>query len=427
MSAAAAAGGRRPGNADTRGEIVEAAKRVFAAKGYDGASLRAVAREAGVDPALVHHYFDGKASLFVAAMALPFDPRAVQKHEQSGSSTTPRDDGHHELSHDVGPRRRNGLLVRRLCRGDGGIGERGRRDARVRRRTGLGQQPGQRRREREHDPPTAGPRVLAADGTRLHALHPAGSPGLDGDAGGDRPLGRRRPWTATWWDRSIKSRSANTLRAGRRPFCPRWPQPPAPRSRRDRQPPAALSNEEIADQLDRAFRQMAAAEGTIVVLLGEVSRRQAYRDEGATSVEPWAVERFGVSIAERPGADPCGREGLGPAPPGRLAVRGRGVLGQGQGRGRGGHPRDRPRARATRPRSARCESWPRSPAQRLAPSRQPTEPLRARSALLALQRAVPHHERAAAPRVLRRDPGLPRGPGAPGPLRRGDPVGPAPL
>ncbi len=73
-------GGRRPGNVDTRGEIVEAAKRVFAAKGYDGASLRAVAREAGVDPALVHHYFDGKASLFVAAMALPFDPRSVAEH-----------------------------------------------------------------------------------------------------------------------------------------------------------------------------------------------------------------------------------------------------------------------------------------------------------------------------------------------------------
>jgi AcrR family transcriptional regulator len=80
MSAARTAG-RRPGNVDTRGEIVEAAKRVFAAKGYDGASLRAVAREAEVDPALVHHYFDGKASLFVAAMALPFDPRTVQLHD----------------------------------------------------------------------------------------------------------------------------------------------------------------------------------------------------------------------------------------------------------------------------------------------------------------------------------------------------------
>jgi AcrR family transcriptional regulator len=74
-----AAAGRRPGKADTRGDIVEAAKRVFAAKGYDGASLRAIAREAAVDPALVHHYFDGKASLFVAAMALPFDPRSVQE------------------------------------------------------------------------------------------------------------------------------------------------------------------------------------------------------------------------------------------------------------------------------------------------------------------------------------------------------------
>ena len=51
---------------------------MLAAKGYDGASLRAVAHEAAVDPALVHHYFDGKASLFVAAMALPFDPAQVE-------------------------------------------------------------------------------------------------------------------------------------------------------------------------------------------------------------------------------------------------------------------------------------------------------------------------------------------------------------
>jgi hypothetical protein len=37
-----------------------------------------------VDPALVHHYFDGKASLFVAAMALPFDPRTVAMHQRPG-------------------------------------------------------------------------------------------------------------------------------------------------------------------------------------------------------------------------------------------------------------------------------------------------------------------------------------------------------
>ena len=83
-----AAVGRRPGKADTRGAIVEAAKRVFAAKGYDGATLRAIAREAAVDPTLVHHYFDGKASLFVAAMALPFDPRSVAAHTSSSSQAS---------------------------------------------------------------------------------------------------------------------------------------------------------------------------------------------------------------------------------------------------------------------------------------------------------------------------------------------------
>ena len=79
--------GRRPGGADTRGEIIEAAARIFAEKGYDGASLRAVARAAGVDPALVHHYFDGKADLFVAAMALPFDPRSVKEKADSSERT----------------------------------------------------------------------------------------------------------------------------------------------------------------------------------------------------------------------------------------------------------------------------------------------------------------------------------------------------
>jgi AcrR family transcriptional regulator len=76
--------GRRPGAVDTRGDIVDAAARVFADKGYDGASLRAIAREAGVDPALVHHYFEGKASLFIAAMALPFDPRTVKERAGTG-------------------------------------------------------------------------------------------------------------------------------------------------------------------------------------------------------------------------------------------------------------------------------------------------------------------------------------------------------
>jgi AcrR family transcriptional regulator len=79
-------GGRRPGKTDTRQEIIQAARRVFADKGYEQASLRAVARAAGVDAALVHHYFDGKSALFMAAMSLPFDPRTVK--EESVPSDT---------------------------------------------------------------------------------------------------------------------------------------------------------------------------------------------------------------------------------------------------------------------------------------------------------------------------------------------------
>jgi hypothetical protein len=58
-----------------------------------------------------------------------------------------------------------------------------------------------------------------------------------------------------------------------------------------------LSNEEINGRLDGLFRQKAALEGAIVVLLGEIVRRQAYRDDGATATEPWAVERFGISTS----------------------------------------------------------------------------------------------------------------------------------
>ena len=63
--------GRRPGNQDTRGEIITAARHAFAAKGFAGASMRAIAAEAGVDAALIHHYFENKQQLFLATVALP--------------------------------------------------------------------------------------------------------------------------------------------------------------------------------------------------------------------------------------------------------------------------------------------------------------------------------------------------------------------
>jgi AcrR family transcriptional regulator len=69
--------GRRPGAPDTRAAILEAARAAFAAKGFSGTTIRAVAADAGVDAALVHHYFGTKSDLFVAAMRLPLDPREV--------------------------------------------------------------------------------------------------------------------------------------------------------------------------------------------------------------------------------------------------------------------------------------------------------------------------------------------------------------
>ena len=65
--------GRRPGEPGTRGRIADAARRLFAERGFDGTSMRAVAAEAGVDPALVHHYFGTKQRLFLEAVDFPID------------------------------------------------------------------------------------------------------------------------------------------------------------------------------------------------------------------------------------------------------------------------------------------------------------------------------------------------------------------
>jgi AcrR family transcriptional regulator len=69
--------GRRRGADDgegARAAIVRAAAKEFTESGYDGISLRAVARRAGVDPALVHHYFADKADLFAATLQIPIRP-----------------------------------------------------------------------------------------------------------------------------------------------------------------------------------------------------------------------------------------------------------------------------------------------------------------------------------------------------------------
>ncbi len=65
--------GRRPGAPDTRRDILHAARELFAARGYERATIRAVAAAAHVDPALVHHYFGTKDDLLTAALTPPID------------------------------------------------------------------------------------------------------------------------------------------------------------------------------------------------------------------------------------------------------------------------------------------------------------------------------------------------------------------
>lgn len=67
----------RPAGAEsgeTRARLIAVAREQFAARGFAGASLRSIAREAGVDPSLVSHYFGGRDGLLLATLELPIDP-----------------------------------------------------------------------------------------------------------------------------------------------------------------------------------------------------------------------------------------------------------------------------------------------------------------------------------------------------------------
>jgi AcrR family transcriptional regulator len=76
--------GRRPGPSRTREAIAEAARRQFAELGYDRTTIRSVATEARVDPALVLHYFESKQQLFLAAVELPFEVDDLVEQIRSG-------------------------------------------------------------------------------------------------------------------------------------------------------------------------------------------------------------------------------------------------------------------------------------------------------------------------------------------------------
>jgi AcrR family transcriptional regulator len=69
--------GRRPGGTDTRGQLLDAARVEFAEWGYEKATVRKIAERAGVDAAMVNHWFGGKEALFTASLDIPVDPTEI--------------------------------------------------------------------------------------------------------------------------------------------------------------------------------------------------------------------------------------------------------------------------------------------------------------------------------------------------------------
>src|SRR5690606_5218162 len=56
-----------PRSARTRTAILDAARRRFAADGYERATIRAIAADAAIDPSMVMRYYGSKEGLFAAA------------------------------------------------------------------------------------------------------------------------------------------------------------------------------------------------------------------------------------------------------------------------------------------------------------------------------------------------------------------------
>ena len=69
--------GRRRGSPATREQILDAARKVFDERGFRAATLRAVARAANGDPALVHYYFDSKVQLYAQSVGIGINPERV--------------------------------------------------------------------------------------------------------------------------------------------------------------------------------------------------------------------------------------------------------------------------------------------------------------------------------------------------------------
>ena len=76
--------GRRRGSPDTRESILEAARQLFADKGFDATTVRAIAANAGCDAAMINHFFGTKEELFRATLQFPIDPATEIPHIVAG-------------------------------------------------------------------------------------------------------------------------------------------------------------------------------------------------------------------------------------------------------------------------------------------------------------------------------------------------------
>jgi AcrR family transcriptional regulator len=71
----------------TRGAILAAARERFATDGYERATIRAIARDAGIDPSMVMRYYGNKEGLFAAAVAIDLrlpDVSGVDRRRDAG-------------------------------------------------------------------------------------------------------------------------------------------------------------------------------------------------------------------------------------------------------------------------------------------------------------------------------------------------------
>jgi AcrR family transcriptional regulator len=77
--------GRRPGPVRSRDAILRAAQECFSARGYEGTTVREIARRAQVDAALIHYYFGSKQGVFAAAMSDALRPTEIAPAVLGGS------------------------------------------------------------------------------------------------------------------------------------------------------------------------------------------------------------------------------------------------------------------------------------------------------------------------------------------------------